>query len=303
MRTPSLAMRRLIVNGDDFGLTSGVNAGILDAHERGILTSASVFANAPATEEALQIARRTTTLGVGCHLALVDGAPVLPPSRLPSLAPDGLFRPTWRGFITAAVSGRIQLAEIERELTAQIDRVTSVGVQPTHLDSHKHVHAYPPVFEIVARLARRFGIASVRVPCEPRPWAQAVRFAGTRGARRQALENLALAPWAGVDRRLLARMGLPPVHFWGRALTGLMTPTALYAGLRALPQGTSELMLHPGYADAALQQVRTRLRQARETELEILTDPATREVVAALGIVLTRHGLVSEVSRVQAHVS
>src|SRR2546427_10055734 len=144
--------RTLIVNGDDFGLTSGVNAGILHAHERGILTSASVFANAPATEEALELARRTVTLGVGCHLTLVDGAPLLPPSQVPSLAPDGLFRATWWAFISAMVGRRVALREIERELTAQIDRVTSAGVRPTHLDSHKHVHAYPPAFETVSRL-------------------------------------------------------------------------------------------------------------------------------------------------------
>lgn len=295
--------RVLIVNGDDFGLTSGVNAGILAAHECGILTSTSMFANAPATEEALQIARRTGTLGIGCHLTLVDGTPVLPRSQVASLAPDGLFRSTWRAFISAIVARRIALLEIERELTAQIDRITSAGVQPTHLDSHKHVHAYPPVFEIVTQLARRFRIASVRVPCEPRPWAQAIRFAGTRGPGRQALENLALAPWARVDRRLLVRYGLRPVHFVGRALTGFVTPEAFRAELRALPHGTSELMLHPGYADAALNQVRTRLRQSRETELAILVDPATRAAVAALDIRLTRHGLGSEESRVESHVS
>jgi hopanoid biosynthesis associated protein HpnK len=295
--------RALIVNGDDFGLTSGVNAGILVAHERGILTSASMFANAPATEEALQIARRTGTLAVGCHLTLVDGAPVLPHSQVPSLAPNGLFRSTWWAFISAVMARRIALADIERELTAQIDRMTSAGVRPTHLDSHKHVHAYPPVFEIVTRLARRFGIASVRVPCERRPWTQAMRFAGTRGIGRQALENLALAPWARVDRRLLARCGMRSIHFVGRSLTGFFTAAAFRAELRALPQGTSELMLHPGYADPALNHVRTRLRQSRETELKILIDPAIVEAVAALDITLTRHGMASEESGVQSHVS
>src|SRR5205085_8260918 len=121
------------------------------------------------------------TLGVGCHLALVDGAPVLPSSQVPSLAPDGLFRPTWGAFMRAIVARRIALGEIERELTAQIDRVTSAGVRLTHLDSHKHVHAYPPVFAIVTRLARRFGIGCVRVPCETRPCSPVARFAGTPG--------------------------------------------------------------------------------------------------------------------------
>src|SRR5262249_24043527 len=94
--------RALIGKPDDFGLTPGVNAGIVDAHTRGILTSASIFANAAATGHAIQLARRTPTLGIGCHLALVDAEPVLPSSRLPTLAPDGHFRPTWRAFIADA---------------------------------------------------------------------------------------------------------------------------------------------------------------------------------------------------------
>src|SRR5437870_9981369 len=111
-----MTTRALVVNGDDFGLTSGVNAGIVEAHVRGILTSASVFANAPATDEAIRLARRIPTLGVGCHLALVDGDPVLPSSELPTLAPGGRFRPTWRTFIVDALTGRIALDEIEKEL-------------------------------------------------------------------------------------------------------------------------------------------------------------------------------------------
>ncbi len=200
--------RLLVVNGDDFGLTPGVNAGILDAHRHGILTSASLFANAPETERAIIIAKRTPTLGIGCHLALVDGVPVLPASQVPTLAPCGRFRPTWRSFIAAAIARRIDFDEIERELNAQIDRLRSAGLSLTHVDTHKHIHTYPPVFEIVARLARLAGIARVRVPCEPSPLAAVVRHAAASGPRRQAIENLALVPWASRDRRLLAQYGL-----------------------------------------------------------------------------------------------
>jgi len=283
-------MRALIVNGDDFGLTPGVNAGILDAHVRGILTSASLFANAPATEEAIQIARRTPTLGVGCHLALVDGQPTLPSSLVPTLAPAGLFRPTWVAFIRAAATGRIALGEVERELEAQIDRIRSAGVQATHLDAHKHVHTYPPVFSIVARLARRFGIRAVRIPCESPPARLAARYAFVAGANRQAIENLALAPWAWRDRRVLKGEGLPPAaHFRGRVLTGLFTSRSLQGVLRSLPEGVSELMTHPGYPDAALDSVRTRLREERAGEVSILTDPATIEMVRREQVVLLNH--------------
>ncbi len=282
--------RQLVVNGDDFGLTPGVNAGILDAHRHGILTSASLFPNAPETERAITIARRTPTLGVGCHLTLVEGVPVLPPRQVPTLAPGGRFRPTWRSFIAAAVARRIDLAEIERELDAQIDRLRSAGVALTHLDTHKHVHAYPPVFEIVAKLARHAGIPRVRVPCEPSPIASVARHAASSGARRQAIENLALVPWASQDRRILARNGLdsPPL-FLGRALTGYFTRSDLVALIGRLPAGISELMMHPGYADEALDRVPTRLRRQRDIEVAILTHPDVRDAIARADVILTRH--------------
>jgi hopanoid biosynthesis associated protein HpnK len=283
--------RALVVNADDFGLTPGVNAGIIDAHTRGILTSASVFANASATDHAIQLARRTPTLGVGCHLALVDADPVLPSSRLPTLAADGHFRPTWRSFIADALAGRIAVDEIERELAAQIGRLSDAGLRLTHLDAHNHVHAFPPVFGVVARLARRFGIATVRIPYESPSLALVAWNAGRPGARRQAMENVALAPWAWRDRLLLRRHGLAPAPaFFGRVLTGMFTRDDVGRVLERMGPGVSELMTHPGYPDAALDLVRTRLRQERAAEVAVLTDPAIADLVRREGIALVRHG-------------
>ena len=160
-------LRHLVVNADDLGLTVGVNDGIFVAHDQGILTSASVFANAPATINAVHRASARPSLGIGIHLALVDGTPMLPPHRVPSLVEDdGRFRASWKPFIVACLRGRVAFEEVERELTAQIDRIRSEGIRLTHLDAHKHVHAFPPIFTIVARLAERFGIPVVRVPYE-----------------------------------------------------------------------------------------------------------------------------------------
>jgi hopanoid biosynthesis associated protein HpnK len=285
-------MKVLIVNGDDFGLTPGVNAGILDAHRRGILTSASLFANAPATGDAIAIARRTPTLGVGCHLTLVDGTPILPAATLPTLAPTGRFRLTWRRFIQDALGGRIRLAEVEQELEAQVQRLSDAGVALTHLDSHKHVHAYPPVFRIVARLARQIGVEAVRVPHETPAAAAVLRYAFSRGPRRQAIENLLLTPWSRRDRAMLAEYGLPPApRFTGRALTGFFTRTSLEELLASLADGTTELMTHPGYPDAALDDVRTRLRRERAEEAELLMDGRIRSAVTQRGIVLKTHSL------------
>ena len=137
-------MRRLVVNADDLGLTIGVNDGIFDAHEHGILISASLLANAPATADAARLARSPPTLGVGVHLTLVDGDPVLPPDHVPTLVEDDeRFRRSWKPFIVACLTGRVSMLEVEHELTAQIERVLAAGIKPTHLDAHKHVRGHP----------------------------------------------------------------------------------------------------------------------------------------------------------------
>jgi len=213
-------VRRLVVNADDLGLTVGVNDGIFDAHDHGILTSASLFAGAPATSDAIRRARGRPSLGVGVHLALVDGTPTLPPRRVPTLvADDGRFRRSWKPFIVACLRGRVSLAEVELELTAQVDRLRSAGVRLTHLDAHKHVHAYPPVFAIVARLAGRFGIPVVRVPYERWSPNGGGNARGTLAAARS--ESL-----AAFDGRCIPAGGVAPPS---------NTPGIL--GRRALPAG------------------------------------------------------------------
>ena len=292
--------RRLVINADDLGLTVGVNRGIFDAHRRGVLTSASLIAAAAATDDAIARWRECPTLGVGCHLTLVDGRPVLPPRDIPTLVDrEGRFRHSWKPFIAACLARRVSLDEVEQELAAQIGRLRAAGVPLTHLDAHKHVHAYPPIFRVVIRLAQRFGIETVRVPFERRTAA----VGGTLRARvagwRQAAQNLALARWAAGDRRAAAAAGLRTPAFIGRVHTGVLDGAALEAMLRRVGPGVTELMVHPGDPDAALQGVRTRLRASRADELRLLCAPETARVIEREGIQLVRHDLVtSSVHRV-----
>lgn len=285
-------MRGLVINGDDFGLTPGVNAGIIDAHRDGVLTSASLMATAAAADEAIALARDTPTLGIGCHLTLVDGTPALPPADLPTLTVAGRFHATWGSFITACISRRIAMTEIERELAAQIERLRAAGLTLTHLDSHKHVHLYPPIFRLVVRLAIRFNIPTVRVPYEQPAMALLLRHRQDRAASRQACENVLMAPWARQAQRALAHHGLPEApRFAGRALTGRWSVAAIDDLLRRLPDGVSELMAHPGYPDAALARERTRLRAARADEVAVLRSPLVRQRLDAEGVSLLRHGI------------
>jgi predicted glycoside hydrolase/deacetylase ChbG (UPF0249 family) len=230
-------------------------------------------------------------LGVGCHLTLVDGQPTLPPTQVPTLIEgDGRFRRSWKPFIVSCLLGRVSLLEVERELTAQIDRLRSAGLTLTHLDAHKHVHAYPPIFAIVTRLAERFRIPVVRVPFER--WSN-VSSNGPqrRTVRRQALLNAAMLPWARRDYRNAARAGIRTPHFIGRSHTGVLSAHALTAMLRGLPPGVTELMVHPGYVDQTLERLNTRLLDARADEVDLLTSPNTFDLLTNQRIALVRHDL------------
>ncbi|PYR41359.1 MAG: hypothetical protein DMF93_08535 [Acidobacteria bacterium] len=282
--------RQLVVNADDLGLTVGVNEGIFDAHDLGILTSASLFANAPATEDAIARSRLRPSLGIGVHLALVDGAPTLPPDDVPTLvADDGRFRTSWKPFIVACLQRRVSLDDVERELTAQIARLQRAGVRLTHLDAHKHVHAYPPIFAIVARLAIGFGIPVVRVPYERRSLAASAALRDPAFA--QTWLNAALWPWARANYRTAAALGVRTPAFIGRVRTGLFDRASLAAMLRAVGRGVTELMVHPGYVDDDLRRASTRLVESRQAEMELLCSIETRARLVGERIELVRHDL------------
>jgi chitin disaccharide deacetylase len=293
--------RQLVVNADDLGLTIGVNDGIFDADAMGILTSASLFANAPATADAIRRARGHASLGIGAHLTLVDGEPVLPARDVRSLVgTTGRFYPSWKSFIVACLKGAISLVEVERELTAQVSRLFGAGVRLTHLDAHKHVHAYPPIFAIVARMAARFGIPTVRVPYEP----FTVHALVDRGpARTHAAFNAAMWPWARRNVRTARGLGLRTPRFVGRIHTGILDRAVVRDLIRAVPPGVTELMVHPGYVDDALARAGTRLQASRQQELDLLCDLETRALVFGEQIDLVRHDLRPVVRRSFRYVS
>ena len=293
--------RQLVVNADDLGLTTGVNDGIFDAYAMGILTSASLFANAPATADAIRRARGQASLGIGAHLTLVDGEPVLPADDVRSLVgATGRFRPSWKSFIVACLKREVSLVEVERELTAQVSRLAGAGVRLTHLDAHKHVHGYPPIFAIVARVAARFGVPAVRVPYEP----FSLRALAERGpARLHATLNAAMWPWARRNVRTARALGLRTPRFVGRIHTGILDRGAVRELIRAVPPGVTELMVHPGYADEALARAGTRLHASRQQELDLLCDLETRALVFGEQIDLVRHDLRPVVRRSFRYVS
>ncbi len=281
-----MEMMDLIVNADDFGLTRGVNAGIIRAYREGILTSATLMANGPAFEDAIEQAHANPGLDVGCHLCLVGERAVAPCEEIPSLADrDGQLPSTLFVLMTRLSSGFVSTREIEREFRAQILRVRNAGIEPTHLDTHKHTHTHPRVMEALGRVANEFGIKSVRKPFENLRTVLGNAGVDGRTNARQVVSAMAAGAAAPLFRRLARSYGLrTPDHFFGLTATGRLGSAVLSELLENLPAGTSELMCHPGLCDADLQRLETRLKGEREVELAALTDPGVRRVTERRGI-------------------
>lgn len=262
---------RLILNADDFGLTPGINRAIAELHQAGALTSTTLMATGPAFEDAASLAHTHPNLGVGCHLVLVDGTPISPPSEISTLlSRDGkTFRTSIVDFTQAGLRGQINPDHLRREAFAQIEKLQRAGIPITHLDTHKHTHLSPFVSRLLLQVAEQANIHAIRNPFEA-PWSLAlnqgrllrriVLRALDRTFRRPFEANLRAAPTIGTPDGSIAV-----------SATGDLTQAALTQILHALPpEGTWELVLHPGYNDAALDQITTRLRATREVEREAL---------------------------------
>ena len=271
-------MGRLILNADDFGLTAGVNRAILELHRAGKLTSASLMARAAATDEAIELALATPSLGVGCHVVLVDGEPVLCAQTLPTLVDPrmGRFHPTLGVFLELLITGRICSSEIEAESAAQIALLQSRGLHLTHIDTHKHTHMFAAVLRPVLRAARAAGIRTVRNPFEP-AWSRRATHSAPWIRRAEVRLLRLLEP---TFRHIVAEEGFTTTDgAIGVLATGTLDSTTVSLLLRNLPAGTWELVTHPGYNDTDLAQAHTRLLASREIERQILLAISPRDGV------------------------
>jgi predicted glycoside hydrolase/deacetylase ChbG (UPF0249 family) len=266
--------KRLAVNADDFGFTPDVNAGIVAAHRGGILTATTLMANGDAFDDAVRLARETPTLDVGCHLVLIGGRSLVAPYAALPASVAQLLR---------ALAGR-RIAVYE-ELAAQVRKILAAGLQPTHLDTHKHTHLLPPVLDAVARISEEFGIRWVRRPFDLPltalrggvPWLKRITSDGLQVMRRRF-------------HRVLASHGCRTTdHFAGFQITGRFRTAELVQLIRELPDGVTEFMCHPGYCGAALKRAPTRLKESREGELEALMAAETRRALEESGVELVSY--------------
>jgi len=294
-------MRTLIVNADDLGWTAGVNRGIAEAHRHGIVTSTSLLANGCAFEDAVAAASEMPGLGVGVHLNLSDGAPIAPAEQVKSLLnEDGKFAGGPESLLMRLTTKSLKPKEVEKEWDAQIEKVRGAGIRPTHLDGHKHVQMLPGLFGIALRLAKRHGIEAVRVSHEASPLRTALSDGNESSgvALKQGVQARGLKLLARDAREMAERAGIVTAdYFCGIAQTGVLTKAGVQKLLGSLPEGTTELMCHPGYADEDLRKSHTRLQESRQTELQILTDRTIRQSVAELGIRLINYEQASVTGR------
>src|ERR1700674_873143 len=235
----------------------------------------------------------------GCGGRAVGGRPVREGETITSLLnDDGEFAGGPQSLLLRRVRRGLLLAEVESEWDAQIQKVCDAGIVPTHLDGHKHVHMLPGLFEIALRLAKRHDIGAIRVSLE----ASSLRAALSSGSIQHAgvvikqgvqARGLKLLARDARDQAERARISTAD-YFCGIAQTGELTHEGVAQFVKSLPDGTTELMCHPGYADAALQKTQTRLQGSRQNELRILTDTGIRNLVASLGIRLIDYGFVAQ---------
>jgi predicted glycoside hydrolase/deacetylase ChbG (UPF0249 family) len=268
---------RLILNADDFGLTPGINRAIAELHSAGALTSATLMANGPAFSDAVAIARTHPTLGIGCHIVLTDGVPASDPTSIPTLiGPDRRsFRPSLSHFLRDLLLRRIRPEEVAIEAHAQIQKIAAAGIPITHIDTHKHTHLFPAIARPLLQAAAAANIRSIRNPFEP-AWSLALNHGSP--SRRLAVKLLRpLRTRFGALPQIANRTILTTDGTLAISATGALTPATLAELLSVLPStGTFELCCHPGYNDADLDRIPTRLRAHRDLERAALLTEVPR---------------------------
>jgi len=234
-------LKRLIVTADDFGVAREVNDAVEAAHRGGVLTAASLMVAAPAAADAIARARRMPSLRVGLHVVLVEGRPVLPASAVTHLVDgNGLFRSNMAALGTVLSFSRQARRQLAAEITAQFEAFRATGLSLDHCNAHKHFHLHPVVGGLIAAIGARFGLRAARVPLES---VQVLRMIEPRTPWAPALLT---APFALLLRRRVRAAGLlAPDRVFGLQWSGRMTRDRLLGLIRNLPNGLSEIYLHP----------------------------------------------------------
>jgi predicted glycoside hydrolase/deacetylase ChbG (UPF0249 family) len=276
-------MKKVIINADDFGMSQGVNEGIVKAHQEGILTSTTLMANMPEFDQAVKMASINSELGVGVHLNILRGQPLSPSQKVGSLLSRELrFIPSVTSLLHRIGLKRISLDEIEREFRAQVERVQGTGIHPSHIDSEKHIHLIRPLFRIVLKLAKEYKINKVR-------FIQEYCISSRPG---QMFKSIFISLSATSMKKKMVQEGvLSPDWFYGVCNSGRITTTKLQQVLQSVKDGITEIMVHPGFITQEMIELEKQIgpyyiNKYREKELNALLEEKLPQVIADLGIQL-----------------
>jgi chitin disaccharide deacetylase len=237
-------LKKIIITGDDFGLALPVNEAIVQAHQRGVLTTASLMVGAGYCRDAVEQAKEHPSLRVGLHLTLVEGIPVLPPQEIPDLVDaDGAFsthlaRTGFRFFLYPGIR-----KQLEAEIRAQFEAFRKTGFALDHVNAHNHMHLHPTILRLILKVGKEYGLKAVRLPNEPpiKSWKAARTFLGSRLA-----SWIFLCPWISLMKNLMDRAHVRYNDFLlGMTDSGSMTSDLAIRFVRNLPQGVTELCFHP----------------------------------------------------------
>jgi hopanoid biosynthesis associated protein HpnK len=274
-------VKRLIVTADDFGASTAVNEAVEQAHRQGILTAASLMVAGDAAEDAIIRARHMPTLGVGLHLVLVEGRPVLPVEAIPDLIDaTGCFRTNMALAGANFFFRRSVRRQLAAEIEAQFAAFHATGLPLDHVNAHKHFHLHPTIAGLILSIGRRYGLAAARAPVEPVDLLRQIEPVPRTLAGRIA------EPYARSVARRFRDAGLAvPDRVLGLAWSGHMTRDRVAGLIGDLPPGLTELYCHPATDDAY---PGSAPGYAYRAELAALLDPAIRDVIADRGIRLGR---------------
>ncbi len=259
-----VSTKKLIINADDFGLTEGVNRGVIEAHRWGTVSSTTLMVTGPAALQAAALAKENAGLGVGLHLNLTSGKPALPAGKVPSLVGTDGRLPGVAGALLRLSGGWARTRELEAEIAAQIEECLKMGIVPTHIDSHHHLHAHPRLRRVIGRLCPRLGINRMR---------------GYR-LRPRSLEGLAVRAAAGIPVAG-APLKTPDCFFGIEVMEGRDFREPLRRRLSECA-GVLEFMCHPGYVDEGLGRASS-YSGPRANELDMLLGPAFRQMIDESG--------------------
>ena len=255
-------MRRLVITADDFGAHVAVNDAVEIAHRTGILSAASLMVAGAAVEDAVQRAKTMPALGVGLHLVLVDGRPVLPADQVPALVgPDGRFHDNMLRTSLAITFSPAAHAQMRAEVSAQFAAFAATGLPLDHVNAHKHFHMHPVILTTILDVGKAYGCRAIRCPREGKGL---------------------LAWWAGVLGRRLARAGfVTNDQVVGLAYSGAFTAQRMREALGNLPAGLTEIYTHPATCDTW---PGSAPGYAYAAELAALTDPHAKTLLVASGV-------------------